>query len=82
VDDCDGAMVVGLPLGAFAQGLLVTHDGDEEPGDDATNFKFTRWDDVADALGLVIDTTWRSARLSRRLVDRSSLRESLAFGPS
>jgi 3-phytase len=57
VDDCDGAMVVGLPLGAFTQGLLVTHDGDDEPGDDATNFKFTRWDDVADALGLVIDTT-------------------------
>ena len=57
VDNCDGAMVVGLPLGAFTQGLLVTHDGDDEPGDDATNFKFTRWDDVANALGLVIDTT-------------------------
>jgi hypothetical protein len=57
VDNCDGAMVVGLPLGAFTQGLLVTHDGDEEPGDDATNFKFMRWDDVADALGLAIDTT-------------------------
>ena len=57
VDNCDGAMVVGLPLGPFTQGLLVTHDGDEEPGDDATNFKFTRWDGVADALGLAIDTT-------------------------
>ena len=57
VESSDGAMVMGLPLGAFAQGLLVTHDGDEEPGDDATNFKFTRWDDVADPLGLAIDTT-------------------------
>ncbi len=46
VDECDGAMVVGLPLGEFTEGLLVTHDGDD--GEDATNFKFTRWDDVAE----------------------------------
>ena len=57
VDESDGAMVVGVALGAtFAQGLVVTHDGDEEPGDDATNFKFTRWQDVAGAHGLEIDT--------------------------
>src|SRR5262245_27585529 len=57
VDDCDGAMVVSVPLGTtFAQGLLVTHDGDDEPNDDATNFKFTRWQDVAGPLGLQIDT--------------------------
>ena len=50
-------MVVGIPLGAtFAQGLLVTHDGDDEPNEDATNFKFTRWQDVAGPLGLEIDT--------------------------
>jgi 3-phytase len=56
VDESDGAMVVGLPLGTFAQGLLVTHDGDDEPADDATNFKFTRWEDVAERLGLRIET--------------------------
>jgi 3-phytase len=57
VDDSDGAMVVGLPLGpTFAGGLLVTHDGDDEPFDDATNFKFTRWVDVARPLGLEVDT--------------------------
>jgi 3-phytase len=57
VDDSDGAMVVGVPLGpTFAQGLLVTHDGDDEPFDDATNFKFTRWVDVAQPLGLEVDT--------------------------
>jgi 3-phytase len=50
-------MVVGLPLGPmFAEGLLVTHDGDDEPFDDATNFKFTRWVDVARPLGLEVDT--------------------------
>jgi 3-phytase len=57
VDDSDGAMVVGLPLGpTFAEGLLVTHDGDDEPFDDATNVKFTRWVDVARPLGLEVDT--------------------------
>ena len=58
VDESDGAMVVSVPLGAaFLRGLLVTHDGDDEPDEDATNFKFTRWEDVAGPLGLTIDTT-------------------------
>jgi 3-phytase len=57
VDESDGAMVVGVPLGArYPFGLLVTHDGDDEPFEDATNFKFTRWEDVARPLGLTIDT--------------------------
>jgi 3-phytase len=57
VDESDGAMVVGLALGPrFPQGLLVTHDGDDAPFAGATNFKFTRWDDVAERLGLRIDT--------------------------
>jgi 3-phytase len=50
-------MVVGVPLGpALPQGLLVVHDGDDEPADDATNVKFVRWQDVAGPLGLEIDT--------------------------
>jgi 3-phytase len=57
VDESDGAMVISLPLGTFTEGLLVTHDGNDEPFEDATNFKFTRWDDLADALGLEIDTS-------------------------
>jgi 3-phytase len=57
VDESDGAMVVGVPLGArYPFGLLVTHDGDDEPFEGATNFKFTRWEDVARPLGLTIDT--------------------------
>ena len=57
VDESDGAMVVGVPLGArYPLGLLVTHDGDDEPHDGATNFKFTRWDDVTRPLELTIDT--------------------------
>lgn len=58
VDESDGAMVMGVPLGpTFSQGLLVVHDGDDEPNEDATNFKFVRWQDVASPLGLTIDTT-------------------------
>jgi hypothetical protein len=36
---------------------LVAHGGNDEPFDDATIFKFTRWQDVAAPLGLEIDTT-------------------------
>jgi 3-phytase len=58
VDESDGAMVVAVPLGGtFPRGLLVTHDGDDEPNEDATNFKFTRWEDLATPLGLTIDTS-------------------------
>jgi hypothetical protein len=62
-------MVVGLSLGStFRRGLLVTHDGVDEP-EEATNFKFTRWDDVAEPLGLTIDTVAgdprRLARVAR-----------------
>jgi 3-phytase len=58
VQESDGAAVVNVPLGrAFPFGLLVTQDGDNQPDvpDDEgevranTNFKLTRWDDVARA---------------------------------
>jgi 3-phytase len=52
VQDSDGAAVLNVPLGpTFPRGLLVTHDGDDEnpTGEDATNFKLTRWDAVAGA---------------------------------
>ncbi|WP_157253074.1 phytase [Nonomuraea typhae] len=43
----DGAMVVGEPLGRFANGLLVVHDGQNTPADgdrENTNFKYVPWD--------------------------------------
>jgi 3-phytase len=63
VDESDGAMVASVPLGStFEEGLLVTHDGGDEPFEDATNFKFTRWLDLAGPLGLEIDTVDRNPR--------------------
>ncbi|MFF9476071.1 phytase [Streptomyces roseolus] len=62
VQHSDGATVVNAPLGsAFPKGLLVTHDGEATPADgdrEGTNFKFTRWDDVAGAFPepLTVDT--------------------------
>ena len=69
VQECDGAQVINIPLGArFPQGLLVVHDGLNSPEvlveDDGemenanTNFKFVPWDAVATAFAtpLVIDT--------------------------
>ncbi|MFD3513518.1 phytase [Streptomyces sp. NPDC058657] len=62
VQHSDGSTVVNVPLGrAFPQGLLVTHDGEATPADgerEGTNFKFTRWDEVAKAFPapLLVDT--------------------------
>jgi hypothetical protein len=69
VEESDGADVINVPLGrAFPHGLLVVQDGDNEPRvlveDDgeleniATNFKFVRWESVADAFPdpLLVDT--------------------------
>jgi 3-phytase len=57
VDESDGAMVMGVPLGStFPEGRFVTYDGDDEPNEEATNFKFVGWEDIAGPLGLVIDT--------------------------
>jgi 3-phytase len=48
--------VVNVPLGpAFPEGLFVSQDGSNANLTDdqaSTNFKFTRWDAIADALHL------------------------------
>lgn len=60
-EECDGAMVANASFGsAYPKGLLVVQDGHNGPdvldpdGEVRanTNFKFVRWDDVADATGL------------------------------
>jgi 3-phytase len=61
IDGSDGLAVTNRPVGAFGDGLLVTHD-EPETGDDvdderdATNFSYVDWADVAAALGLVVTT--------------------------
>ncbi len=70
VQECDGAMVLNIPLGEqFPNGLLVVQDGHNVPlfpvEDDGeienanTNFKFVPWENVAAAFDppLLIDTT-------------------------
>jgi myo-inositol-hexaphosphate 3-phosphohydrolase len=65
--ECDGAQVMSLPMGPrFPCGLLVVQDGYNDPQfmvhDDGefensnANFKFVRWDQVAKAANLMIDT--------------------------
>jgi 3-phytase len=65
VDETDGMMVTNVALGeAFPAGLLVMHDGDNQPqaydangeAREGTNFKFIDWAQVASALGLTLDT--------------------------
>ena len=66
-DESDGLDVVNIPLGrAFPKGLLVAHDGQDDPpfpnldGEElenaATNFTYVDWADVARKLHLVVDT--------------------------
>ncbi|RCG32310.1 hydrolase [Sphaerisporangium album] len=55
----DGATVLNVPLGAFGTGLFVTHDGVNTPAvpdRENTDFKYVKWDKIAGALGLDIDT--------------------------
>lgn len=54
----DGIDVTNFPLGvAFPSGLFVVHDA-HNSGAPASNFKFAPWESIANALGLVIDTSW------------------------
>ncbi|MCU0492804.1 MAG: phytase [Chloroflexaceae bacterium] len=78
VQNSDGADVVNVPLGPnFPRGLLVVHDGSNDPPlpveDDGeianvnTNFKLVAWDAVASAfpVQLQVDTTSYNPRRER-----------------
>jgi 3-phytase len=60
--ESDGAMAMNVNLGpGFREGLFVTQDGSASPEDEErepTNFKFVRWDRIADATApnLLINT--------------------------
>lgn len=62
INGSDGLAVTNRPVGGYREGLLVTHDEPETGLDvdaerDATNFSYVAWDEVADALGLIVDTS-------------------------
>ncbi len=58
VSGTDGLDVTNFPMGSgFPQGLLVVHDSSNSGGS-ASNHKYIPWQHVANAMGLVIDTTW------------------------
>ncbi|MEV4222269.1 phytase [Nonomuraea sp. NPDC049725] len=59
VEHSDGSMVLNVPLGDFDSGLFIAHDGantPEVPDRENTNFKYADWNDIADDLGLDVDT--------------------------
>ncbi|MCG5213673.1 phytase [Streptosporangium soli] len=60
VETSDGSMVTNVPLGArYGKGLFVSHDGVNTPGTpdrENTDFKFVKWEDIADQLDLDTDT--------------------------
>jgi len=66
VNHTDSLMVSNINFGGeFSEGLLVIHDGDNQPGvydadgeyREVTNFKYVQWSSIAKALDLIIDTT-------------------------
>jgi len=63
VQACDGAAVTHLNLGGdYTGGQLVVQNGRNSPSSfdadgekiDSANFKFIRWDDIAEEMGLLI----------------------------
>jgi 3-phytase len=63
VNGSDGLAVTNRPVGEYGEGLLVTHDEPEtgpgvDPDRDPTSFSYVHWGDIADALGLLVDTSW------------------------
>jgi 3-phytase len=59
VTGSDGLDVTNFPLGeAFPDGLFITQDDTNLNPDGNQNFKLVPWGDIADALGLTIDTTF------------------------
>ena len=51
----DGIEVVNMALGSrFPKGLFVVHDNTNEGG--TQNFKLVAWEELADRIGLAIDT--------------------------
>jgi 3-phytase len=61
VDGSDGLAVTNRVVGDYRAGLLVTHDEPESgPGvnddRDPTNFSYVHWGEVADSLGLLVNT--------------------------
>jgi 3-phytase len=56
VNQTDGVAVTNVSMGpGFTSGMVVTQDGQNTP-EGGTNFKFTPWQSVASALGLVVNT--------------------------
>ena len=57
VEATDGLDVINVNMGPkYPQGMLVTQDGKDAP-EGGTNFKFTPWQSVANAMRLVVDTS-------------------------
>jgi 3-phytase len=55
--ETDGIEVTSVPLGApFDAGMFVAQDG--HPETETQNFKLVGWEDIAEELGLVVDTGW------------------------
>lgn len=58
VSETDGLDVINMNLGEpYDEGLFVLHDGIND-GTVTTNWKYVSWGDIADALGLTVDTAW------------------------
>ena len=62
VNGSDGLAVTNRAVGEYGEGLLVTHDEPETGPDvdadrDPTSFSYVRWGEIADALGLLVDTS-------------------------
>ena len=67
VTDSDGVDVINLPLNInFAQGIFALHNGRTSPHP----VEVVKWQDIASALGLVIDTQYWDPRVAAAALTR------------
>jgi 5'/3'-nucleotidase SurE len=84
--ESDGAEVINVPLGSnFPFGAFITQDGNNAPAllDDEgeninSNFKFVPWQNIANSLGLTLDTTSYNPRSPQNYVTATANSPSLA----
>jgi 3-phytase len=65
VENCDGVEVMSYPMGGyFDTGALIAHDYSNTSPNAYSNYKMVPWEDIANAMGLRIDTSYSPREMS------------------
>lgn len=72
VDKCDGVEVMSYPMGGyFNSGALIAHDYTNESPNAYSNYKMVPWANIANAMGLRIDTNCSPRTLGKDVIPKN-----------